>query len=393
MKRLLVIVTGIAVTTHSMAQEKKGPFQLDGTITGKNSGYVHLRYGNGFYMEDSCAIKDGNFSFKGMLSEPVMATISGDGEDGFDFYLDPGQMTINVKSPAFKEAAVTGSTSQTEYLELQTARADVQREIAPLAKTLEDANKQYLSAIQSRKSDAELTALKAKADVAKGSLAPLEERAREVSYDFFRSHPASYVTAAELRYFAAYMKAGDLKSYISKLAPFLQTSIYGQELSDILTKIQNGAPGSQAQLFSQRDVSGKSITPLDFKGKYLLLDFWGSWCLPCRKNNVHLKELYARYKDKGFAIIGIADNDSKPEEWKKAIDKDGIGIWSNILRGLDANKFKEDGKPQPGDIYNMYGVHAVPTQILINPEGMIIARFGSGGENYELLDTKLAEIL
>lgn len=376
-----------------MAQEKKGPFQLDGTITGKNSGFVHLRYGNGFYMEDSCAIKNGTFSFKGMLSEPVMATISGDGEDGYDFYIDPGQMTINVKSPSFEDAAVTGSASQTEYLELLTARADVQREIAPLAKSLEDANKQYLSAIQSRKSDAELTALKSKADVAKGSLAPLEERAREVSYDFFRSHPASYVTAAELRYFAAYMKPGDLKSHIGKLAPFLQTSIYGQELSDILNKLQNGAPGSQAQLFSQRDVNGKAVTPLDFKGKYLLLDFWGSWCLPCRKNNVHLKELYARYKDKGFAVIGIADNDSKPDDWKKAIDKDGIGIWTNILRGLDANKFKEDGKPQPGDIYSMYGVHAVPTQILINPEGMIIARFGSGGENYELLDTKLAEIL
>ncbi|ACU61575.1 alkyl hydroperoxide reductase/ Thiol specific antioxidant/ Mal allergen [Chitinophaga pinensis DSM 2588] len=376
-----------------MAQEKKGPFQLDGTITGKNSGFVHLRYGNGFYMEDSCAIKNGSFSFKGMLSEPVMATISGDGEDGYDFYLDPGQMTINVKSPSFEDAAVTGSASQTEYQELLTARADVQREIAPLAKSLEDANKQYLSAIQSRKSDAELTALKSKADVAKGSLAPLEERAREVSYDFFRSHPDSYVTAAELRYFATYMKPGDLKSHIGKLAPFLQTSIYGQELSDILNKLQNGAPGSQAQLFSQRDATGKAVTPLDFKGKYLLLDFWGSWCLPCRKNNVHLKELYARYKDKGFAIIGIADNDSKPEDWKKAIDKDGIGIWTNILRGLDANKFKEDGKPQPGDIYNMYGVHAVPTQILINPEGMIIARFGSGGENYELLDTKLAEIL
>jgi peroxiredoxin len=393
MKRLLVIVAGIAVTTHSMAQEKRGPFQLDGTITGKNSGYVHIRYGNGFYMEDSCAIKNGSFSFKGMLSEPVMATISGDGDDGFNFYLDPGQMTINVKSPTFKEATVTGSASQAEYLELLEARAGVQQEIAPISKTLEEANKQYLNAIQARKSEAELNALKSKADVAKGRLLPLEERSREVSYDFFRSHATSYVTAAELRYFASYMKPGELKAHISKLAPFLQTSIYGQELTDMLEKIQNGAPGSQAQLFSQPDINGKTLTLLDFKGKYLLLDFWGSWCLPCRKNNVHLKEVYARYKDKGLSILGVADNDSKPEDWKKAIDKDGIGIWNHVLRGLDPVKFKEDGKPQPGDIYSMYGVHAVPTQILINPEGVIIARFGSGGENYELLDTKLAEIL
>lgn len=376
-----------------MAQEKRGPFQLDGTITGKNSGYVHIRYGNGFYMEDSCAISNGSFSFKGMLSEPVMATISGGSDDGYDFYLDPGKQTINVKSPTFKEATVTGSASQTEYMELLEARAGVNQEMAPISQTLEEANKQYLNAIQARKSDAELAALKSKTDVARSRLLPLEERFRETTYDFFRSHPASYVTAAEMRLFVSYMKPDDLKSYISKMAPFLQTSIYGQELSDLLEKLQNGAPGSRAQLFSQPDVNGKPLTLMDFKGKYLLLDFWGSWCLPCRKNNVHLKDIYAQYKDKGLAILGVADNDSRPEDWKKAIDKDGIGIWNHVLRGLDPVKFKEDGKPQPGDIYSMYGVHAVPTQILINPEGVIIARFGNGGENYELLETKLAEIL
>jgi thiol-disulfide isomerase/thioredoxin len=392
MKKLLTVVTGILVTSISMAQEKRGPFQLNGTITGKDNGYVYLRYGNGFYIEDSCAIKNGAFSFTGMLSEPVLATISSNGESGIDFYLDPAKMTINIQSPAFQEATITGSASQNEYQELITERAGVQREMAPLTQAFEDASKQYLKAIQARKSDAELSALKAKADAAKEKLLPLQEKAREVSYGFFRSHPDSYVTAAELRYFTNYMKPETLKSYISKLSPWLQTSIYGKELSDILEKIQNGSPGSRAQLFSQRDINGNPVGLMDFKGKYLLLDFWASWCLPCRKNNTHLKELYALYKDKGLTIVGIADNDNKPDEWKKAIAKDGVGIWNHVLRGLDTEKFKEDGKPQPGDIYNMYGVHAVPTQILINPEGVIIARFGSGGDDYEQLDTKLAEI-
>lgn len=375
-----------------MAQEKHGPFQLNGTITGKDNGYVYLRYGSGYYIEDSCAIKNGAFSFKGMLSEPVLATISGNGESGIDFYLDPVTMSINIKSPTFQEATITGSGTQDEHQELLQARASAQQEMAPLSRAFEDANKQYLHAIQARKSEAELGTLKAKADAAKEKLLPLQEKVREVSYGFFRSHPDSYVTAAELRYFTSYMKPETLKSYIGKLSSWLQTSIYGRELTDILEKIQNGAPGSRAQLFSQPDMNGQPVSLMTFKGKYLLLDFWGSWCLPCRKNNTHLKDLYALYKDKGLAILGIADNDNKPEEWKKAIAKDGVGIWSHVLRGLDTNKFKEDGKPQPGDIYNMYGIHAVPTQILINPDGVIVARFGNGGESYEQLDTKLAEI-
>lgn len=383
---------GILVTSFSIAQEKRGPFELNGTITGKDNGYVYLRYGNGFYNEDSCAIKNGTFSFKGMLSEPVLATISSNGESGINFYLDPSTMTINIKSPAFQEATITGSGTQNDYQELVNDRASVQQEMAPISQAFEDANKLYLKAIQARKSEAELGTLKAKADAARQQLQPLQEKAREVSYNFFRSHPDSYVTAAELRYFTNYMKPETLKSYISKLSPWLQTSIYGKELSDALEKIQNGSPGSRAQLFSQRDIDGKPVSLMDFKGKYLLLDFWASWCLPCRKNNTHLKELYALYKDKGLIILGVADNDDKAEEWKKAIAKDGVGIWNHVLRGLDTNKFKEDGKPQPGDIYNMYGVHAVPTEILINPDGVIIARFGSGGDDYEQLDTKLAEI-
>jgi thiol-disulfide isomerase/thioredoxin len=393
MKKLLSVVTGVLVSTLSIAQEKHGPFELTGSIAGKNTGFVYLRYGNGFYIEDSCTLKNGSFSFKGMLSEPVLATLSSDGEDGIDFYLDPAQMTIKVSSPAFTDAEITGSSTQDDYKQLQAARSSVQTEMAPLSKAAEIANKQYLAAIQARKPDAELQALKAKADAAKERTLPYQEMSREASYTFFRTHPASYVTAAELRYFTSYMKPDELKKYISQLASWLQLSIYGKELKDILEKIQNGAPGSRAQLFSQPDINGKSINLMDFKGKYLLLDFWGSWCLPCRKNNAHMKEIYARYKDKGFEILSIADNDNKPEDWRKAVAKDGIGGWKHILRGLDTNKFKEDGKPQPGDINNMYGVHAVPTQILINPEGVIIARYGSGGEEYEQLDTKLAEII
>ncbi|HWK03824.1 MAG TPA: TlpA disulfide reductase family protein [Puia sp.] len=138
---------------------------------------------------------------------------------------------------------------------------------------------------------------------------------------------------------------------------------------------------------SKKELQGRPIQPETLKGKYVLLDFWGSWCGPCRASHPHLKELYGKYKDKGFEIIGIdQENVSSPEAcrnlWTTAVAKDSLP-WLQLMNNEARNVF---------DAVAQYSVTAFPTKILLDKDGNILVRYVGNGKGSEALTLKLKEL-
>ena len=140
----------------------------------------------------------------------------------------------------------------------------------------------------------------------------------------------------------------------------VKVSKYGKQITEKLEAIKAVQPGKPAYDFSLTDIDGKTLKLSDFRGKWVLLDFWGSWCIWCRRGNPSLVDLYEKYGGKDFEIIGLAARD-KEEAWKKAIEDDHL-TWKHA--NLEMN---EGGSELP----TKYNVAGYPTKILVDPEGNI----------------------
>ena len=373
-----ILLLVLSVSFRTVAQKSAKSFFIKGQIKGQTQGYIFLTYPgiDGKSVKDSSAISNGKFEFKGNLTGPVMASLYGNIQsrsvsdpDYTNFFLEPKNIKINVEEKNFKTAKFSGSKLQDEYQSLSRSKSKV-----------EEKYKSKLDSLRTEK-DAEKNA------AIRERLAPYFAEMDEQDYIFFDKHPKSYVTAYMLRFHVGDLTLDSLELFYDKLGIALQQTLYGKYINEEIEKLRGGSPGSIAKNFEAIDINNNKLSLADFKGKYVLIDFWASWCVPCRKGNPHLKELYASYKDKGMEIIGISDDDRNPDNWKKAVEKDGLP-WKHVLRGLDIQK-KLSNKSNDRDISEKFGIHTLPTKILIDPLGMIIGRYG---EEEEALDIKLKEI-
>lgn len=399
MNRKIIIITAFTLAGFSALAQSK-PFVIDGSFKGEHNGYVYLSYATGErdYRTDSSRVKNGKFSFKGELPYPVSASVATEKtrswtgkEDVAQVFIEPGNMKLSLVKGNIKAAKLSGSASHLEYEELENINAPIRAEVKPFSEAYDKRNQEYMAAVKAKKDEAVLQQLKDKATEAKDKLDPYYEKMRSNTMSWMKAHPESWVTAYTMRFYVSSMKLEEGEALYAKMPSGIQQSSYGQALKKELEGLRMGSPGSTAHVFTKTDINGQQLSLSDYKGKYVLVDFWASWCVPCRKGNPHLLSLYAKYKDKGFEIIGVSDDDSNHEAWKKAVAKDGIGVWKHVLRGLDMNK-RMKGEPNPADLSDYYGIHSLPTKILINPEGVIVGRYGGGGEDDEAMDKKLKEI-
>lgn len=196
------------------------------------------------------------------------------------------------------------------------------------------------------------------------------EQLQKAQDDFIAENPShstytAYVVATRLQ-------GGDISVEKAQTAFDLfdepvRASRYGKALERTLEDARNSAPGMPAPDFVFTDRDGRAIRLSDYRGRYLLLEFWGSWCGPCRATNPQLAQLYAQYHDKGLDIVSLACRETRETAWLAAIEKDGM-IWTQVNTSVQPNA--ASGR----EIMTEYNINYFPQSVLVGPDGIILAR-------------------
>ena len=207
------------------------------------------------------------------------------------------------------------------------------------------------------------------------------EKVFEEGYDIdslITKYPASPAAAFYLyRYFTYQLPLDELKATRAKISSELAGCPYVKDLDGIIKQLENVQIGKVAPEFSLPDTVGVSVSLSDFRGKYVLLDFWASWCPPCRRENPNVVKAFNEYKDKNFTIVGISLDKDK-SKWMKAIADDNLA-WTHL----------SDLKYWDSEIPALYGVRGIPANVLLDPDGVIVAKNITG----EDLHKKLKEVI
>lgn len=382
MKQRIIIGICLAVVllvgANVSAQSTK--FIVSGNLSSqKRDANITLDYVlNGKPVKDTATIKNGIFELRGDLGGAVFAHISyisdekPKGGEGFlmdqvQFFLDPGTTTINGER--LRNALITGGTNQKLYSEYNTI-------VEPIKKSQQD----IYSKLRGKTPTSE--------EIAEAKRAYEGENVRiyNSTIDFILKNPKAYTSLVLIDDIVGYADYEKVDAALNAMDPELKVMKEWGVLSKKVKGALETSTGHKFIDFTKKDINGNNFTLSSIRGKYVILDFWGSWCGPCRASHPHLKELNSKYKSKGLEIIGIDCEKKKDlaqceELWKKAVKEDGM-TWIQVMNNYDIEKV---------DLPKVYGIQGFPTKILLDKEGKIFFRIL--GNDSEKLDQKLKELI
>lgn len=263
------------------------------------------------------------------------------------FYLEPGKIKIigNVEHP--DEIKIAGTETNEAYTKTQEFLVPLYKRRSALVqklRNLEEGTADYKNLA---------TSIKSKSD-----------SVNNYKISFVKENPHSDISLGYLYVLQDNLPIGLADTLYTNLSSNLKATVQGKYIGEKLNASKTVAIGKKAPDFTSSDTTGTPIKLSDFKGKYVLLEFWAHWCVPCRAQHPHMKLIYEKFKDKGFTILQYSIDVKKDEKkWKEAIIKDGL-VW-----------------PQASDLANgkapvakLYGVQPIPDSFLISPDGTILGR-------------------
>ncbi len=370
MKKLFfLIIVGLLLSAISIAQvNKKATYEITGELRGLNNDsiilFINNYDGNGLRQQPDTVVTvahNNKFYFKGEVAKPSYARgviRSVKSRRSFSLFIEKGKIKISGTVDSLDNIIVTGTTSNNDQTSSRVVTENFYNSIKALRLALKDKQpdldeyKNISTAITKKFDSIQLYEL-----------------------DFIRAHPRSLMSGTYLYVLEDKIPLEQLEELYSPMGNEIKQSDFGSILREKIVARKRVIIGNPAPDFVSTDTSGKSIRLSSFQGKYVLLEFWANWCVPCRQQSPHLVEMYKKYSDKGFTIIQYSVDEKKDEEkWKAAIRKDQL-TWTQIA---DLNGFENK-------VSKLYGVQPIPDNFLIDPSGKIIGRRVEGKELEEKL--------
>ena len=358
MRKLLLSIVAASMTLA--ACNAQSGYKVTGTVEGMPDGKAIIATVNGSSLDTlaKADVKNGSFEFTGNVSEPTGAYIMVIGQRGaIPFMLENANITVNAGQAGL---TVTGSEGQKIYDQFMAINTTTQQEAMKLQQEYQAANGDQ-----------------AKMQAVQEAYAKLMTDAQAKETELIKANPDSYVSTFVIVSGMGQMEYEQLKERYNLLGEKAKASAQGKAIAAQIAKLESTAIGQIAPNFTITTPEGESISLYDIKGKVKLIDFWASWCGPCRGENPHVVEIYKEYHPKGLEIFGVSLDNNK-EAWVKAIADDGL-VWKH---GSDLKGWQS----APAQLYSVSGI---PHSVLLDENNKIIAKNLRGDE----LKQKIAELL